>query len=52
MEYLGGGSALDLMKAGSLEEVGIFKLLIQKKIEFSFNYSQALLFNPFIFATR
>ena len=31
MEYLGGGSALDLMKAGSLEEVGIFKLLIQKK---------------------
>ncbi len=24
MEYLGGGSALDLMKAGSLEEVNIF----------------------------
>ena len=30
MEYLGGGSALDLMKAGSLEEVCIFKLLIKK----------------------
>jgi len=53
MEYLGGGSALDLMKAGSLEEVCIFKLLIKKtNFEFTFNYSQALLFNLFIFATR
>ena len=55
MEYLGGGSALDLMKAGSLEEVGIFKLLFKNQIlKFHLitrckHLSQALIF---LFATR
>ncbi len=30
MEYLGGGSALDLMKAGSLEEVNTFPQVGEK----------------------
>ena len=30
MEYLGGGSALDLMKAGSLEEVNLNFINLKK----------------------
>jgi hypothetical protein len=33
MEYLGGGSALDLMKAGSLEEVNIFSQVGNNLVE-------------------
>jgi hypothetical protein len=33
MEYLGGGSALDLMKAGSLEEVNIFSQVGNSLVE-------------------